>query len=173
MTATMRAARQPVAAVLVALATGCVQAPLSPSGAPFAPEHFDDALAALDAYDGALAIVDEQPGRYVRSRITRVVFGPCPSDDVALACITREGVVYWSSPASLVGHDVRYVAGVLVHEARHRDGYPHDCPGGRTDSGLRPGAYAAQVAWLEASGAQEQYVVAARARIGCSAPEGR
>jgi hypothetical protein len=57
---------------------------------------------------------------------------------------------------------------LLLHEARHAEGYRHTCPNEANDRTLEEGgANAVELLWLEHVGQHDAAAILQRSRIGC------
>lgn len=161
-----------------AIATGCAA-----SGNPLHPDRIDAAatfdvpafllpsLALLDADDRPIPIVGEAAGTWLRRTVRGVVVDPSIPPSVRAQCCGADRRIRWSTGWSPDPHnpdDARLAAGILLHEARHAEGYRHTCPDQRRDRTMdEGGAWAVHAAWLRHMGDAVTAETIALFDIGC------
>ena len=150
-----------LAALVLLSAAGCAGAPspLAPNAvfATFdAPPFLASSIALIDADDRPIPIVGEAAGTWLRRTVRGVIMDPDLPADVRAQCCGPDRLIRWSTgwqPDPDRADDARIAAAILLHEARHAEGYRHTCPDQRRDRTFdEGGAWAVHAAWLRHMG---------------------
>jgi len=162
------------AAVLATTAAACSWAngPSAPTtGALVVPDVLAPSMALLDKDSQPLPYVGEPAGVWVRRLINGIVLDDTLPAGVRAQCCGADRLVRWSTawlPDPSSHDDVRVAAALLLHEARHAEGYPHSCPDERRDRTVEEGgAWAVHAAWLELAGDVRMAQTIRALDIGC------
>ena len=151
-----------LAAVAILVASGCSAGAASPTApgsvdAEFVvPDVLVASLALIDADDRPVEFLNEAGGPWIRRTVRGVVLDSNMPAGVRAQCCGSDRLIHWSTgwlPNTSSPHDVRVAAAIMVHEARHAQGYRHTCPDQRRDRTFdEGGAWAVHAAWLRHMG---------------------
>jgi hypothetical protein len=156
------ALRTSLAAIVILVAAGCSAGAASPT-APgnvetefMMPSVLAASQALIDADERPVEFLDEAGGPWMRRTVRGVVLDSTMPAGVRAQCCGSDRLIHWSTgwlPNPSSPHDVRVAAAILVHEARHAEGYRHTCPDQRRDRTVdEGGAWAVHAAWLRHMG---------------------
>jgi hypothetical protein len=145
----------------VCLATACESrpAPAAPAGGGphfSIPAALEASIALIDSDLRPVPIINESAGAWLRRQIKGVVLDSALPSGVRAQCCGADRIVHWSTewmPDPASSHDVRVAAAILIHEARHAEGYRHSCPDQRRDRTFDEGGpWAVHATWLRHAG---------------------
>jgi hypothetical protein len=169
--------RKIVLAVAVLTVAGCGAGAASPTApgsvdAGFVvPDILAPSLALIDADDRPVEFLNEAGGPWIRRTVRGVVLDANMPAGVRAQCCGSDRLIHWSTgwlPNPSSPHDVRVAAAILVHEARHAQGYRHTCPDQRRDRTFdEGGAWAVHAAWLRHMGDNATANSISTLDIGC------
>jgi hypothetical protein len=135
------------------------------------PEVLKPAVALIDSDDRAAPFLGEPAGVWLRRVVRGVQIDSSLPAHVRAQCCGSDRMIRWSTgwlPDVNRPDDVRVAAAILVHEARHAQGYRHTCPDQRRDRTFNEGgAWAVQAAWLRHMGDHRTADSITAADIGC------
>jgi len=128
-------------------------------------------LALIDSDPRAVPFLNDAAGPWLRRNVRGVVLDGSLPDGARAQCCGSDRLIRWSTgwlPDPDNPHDVRVAAAILIHEARHAEGYSHSCPDHRRDRTFAEGgAWAVHSAWLRHAGDETTANSIATADIGC------
>jgi hypothetical protein len=120
------------------------------------PRELAPSLALIDSDPGIVAFLGEPAGTWLRRHVRGVRVEPALPANVRARCCEGDLLIQWSTgwfPDLANPKDVRAAAAILLHEARHAQGFLHTCPDQRRDRTYgEGGAWAVQSAWLRHMG---------------------
>lgn len=135
------------------------------------PHVLRPSLALIDLDERPLPFVGEPPGNWFRRTVRGVQIDHSLPANVRAQCCGSDLVIRWSPgwmPDPANPDDVRVAAAILIHEARHAEGYRHTCPDQRRDRTFdEGGAWAVQASWLRHMGDDRTADSIASLDIGC------
>jgi hypothetical protein len=135
------------------------------------PDVLVKSIELIDNDTGIVPQIGEPTGIWLRKAIRGIVIDPGLPREVRAQCCGKGRVIHWSTgwlPDPSNPDDVRIAAAIIVHEARHAEGYPHTCPDGRRDRSFEEGgAWAVQAEWLRRMGDVRTANAIAALDIGC------
>lgn len=161
--------------VVAMLASACGQSPFTPSGvepgaAFVVPAVLQPVMEALDAETWIHPLIGEPMGQWVRRNLAGIVMDDTLPATVGARFDRTTHLLHWQprdTPATLT---VPSLVGVLLHEARHGQGYLHSC-GSAALSHDRTmeegGAFAVQILYLEHETLLHEAAFLRRDYIGC------
>lgn len=163
-----------VASVWVAGCSGSRTNPAGPERVDLewsVPEALVPSLELIDSDPRAVPIVNEVAGAWFRRVVRGVAIDSTLPVHVRARCCGSDRIVRWGTgwipdPSNPV--EVRLAAAILIHEARHAEGYLHTCPDGRRDrTAAEGGAWAVHAAWLRHMGDDATAGTILASDIGC------
>lgn len=161
--------------VVALLASACGQSPFTPSGvkpgtAFVVPAVLQPVMEALDAETWIHPLIGEPMGAWVRRNLAGIVMDETLPASVGGRFDRTTHLLHWQprdTPATLT---ITSLVGMLLHEARHGQGYLHSCGSAalshdRTmDEG---GAFAVQILYLEQQQFRDEADRLRQNYIGC------
>jgi hypothetical protein len=141
--------------VLAVLLSACAASPVAPSQQPafYYPPALQPVIALIDRDPWIHPLIGEPAGVWVRRYVRGIEIDP------SLLNVPHGAQYHWErrvilwSPRELDTEfewRIMELAGLLLHEARHGEGYRHTCPDGIRDRSMNEGgAFAVQILWLE------------------------
>lgn len=148
--------------------------PLAPAAvlAPLVvPSELAPALALIDSDERRAPFLDDTAGAWFRRHVRGVQIDASLPSNIRAQCCGPDRIIHWSTgwfPDPDNPGDVRAAAAILIHEARHAQGFPHSCPDHRRDRTYdEGGAWAVHSAWLRHMGDQATAESIATYDIGC------
>jgi hypothetical protein len=148
--------------------------PLAPDSLPaefVVPTALGPALALLDSDPRPVPLLGLPAGAWVRNRVRGIVIDHDLPAAVRARCCEEDRMIHWSTgwlPDPQNVDDVRFAAAIIMHEARHAEGYRHTCPDARRDRTVEEGgAWAVHAAWLQHAGDTATAGMILAADIGC------
>ena len=120
------------------------------------PSVLAPSLALIDSDPRPVAMIHEVAGTWIRRQVRGVVLDETLPASVRAQCCGADRIIHWSTgwlPDLASAHDIRVAAAILMHEARHAEGFAHSCPDQRRDRTFAEGGpWAVQATWLRHAG---------------------
>lgn len=159
--------------LLALLLSACTSSPIGPSAqSTFSyPPELAPVIELIDADPWIHPLIGEPSGQWARRYVRRIELDPAlVSESLRAKYDHGSGVIYWSpqyTPTNSMSAQI--LAGLLLHEARHGQGYRHSCPNkaGADRTVEEGGAVAVELAWLEHHALHESAAHLRRSAIGC------
>jgi hypothetical protein len=156
--------------VLAALCSACGNQPFAPSGAGDAftyPPMLAPVLAAIDQDPWIHPLLNDRLGSYVRRNLAGIVLDYSLPAEIGATFNRETHLLHWNPRNTPETMAIVKLAGVLLHEARHGEGFRHDCDG-RDRTFTQGGAFAVQILYLEQQQFGNDAAGLRRDWIGCS-----
>ncbi len=147
------------------LYAGCAN-PLAPSAEFTYPRELQPVMALLDADPWIHPLIGEPTGRWVRRHVRAIEMSDRVAPHGALAHF-ESGRVLWNPAVTPNTQIVETMVSMLIHEARHLQGFRHTCANNNDRTIEEAGAYAVQILWLEHYGWLGQANDLRYYKIGC------
>lgn len=156
-------------------ACGSVSSPTAPepvsAGEWVVPDVLTASLALIDSDTRPVPVIGRPAGAWLRETVRGVRIDASLPSHVRAQCCGSDRMIQWSAawlPNPNNADDVRIAAAILVHEARHAEGFRHTCPDQRRDRSFEEGgAWAVHSAWLRHMGDNHTADSIATSDIGC------
>jgi hypothetical protein len=136
------------------------------------PDFLAAAVALIDSDTRPVPLLGEAAGPWLRRNVRGLVIDTSLPANVRARCCGSDRMIRWSTgwlPDPGSPHEVRLAAAIIMHEARHAEGYTHTCPDSRRDRTIEEGgAWAVHATWLRHMGDLTTAGSIERADIGCS-----
>lgn len=144
---------------------GTIQTPL------VVPDALAPSVALIDADTRVVPFLDEAAGTWFRRHVRGIRLDPSLPTNVRAQCCGPDRLIRWSTswlPDPGDSRDAQVAAAILIHEARHAQGYLHSCADQRRDRTFgEGGAWALQSAWLRHRGDVATADLIVNFDIGC------
>jgi len=157
--------------VLATIVSACGQQPFAPSGAEpgttfVVPTVLQPVMDAIDRDPWIHPLIGEPMGAWVRQNIAGIVMDASLPATTGATFDRETHLLHWQPRNTPATHGIVKLAGIILHEARHGQGYRHDCDG--HDRAMADGgAFAVQILYLEQQQFSGEAAQLRRDYIGC------